>query len=138
LSIILLSPPAGFDFGLQKGSGAVFEPVQVQRSTGADLHFNLSVEIKRDPKKDGLPDFKGPFVQGPAGGRFIYIDIGRMAGQADVPQWRLKIPLTGINWQTIDQASSQSKVIQTQVPGTHKNGGPNCAAVKPFDGWKIG
>src|ERR1700760_3406155 len=131
LFITLQSPPAGYDFGLQKGSGNNFEPVQVQRSSGADLQFNLTVEVKGESSKDGLPDFKGPFVQGPAGGRFIYTDIGAMAGQRDVPQWRLKIPLTGISWQTVAEfASTPNKILQTKVPGTHKNGGPNCATVK--------
>lgn len=134
LAITLLGPPPGYNFGLQKGSGANFQPVQVQHSNGSDLQFDLAVEIKGDSQKDLLPDFKGPFVQGPVNGRFIYIDIGAMAGQAISRQWRLKIPLSGITW----EMAHSPKALQTKVPGTHKNGGPNCATVKPFGGWETG
>ncbi|RPI76118.1 MAG: hypothetical protein EHM42_15025, partial [Planctomycetaceae bacterium] len=82
--IVLVKPTAGVDFGLQQGKGADYETVQKQRSTGADLTFALSARFK--PGIDGEPpDFLGPFVQGPKGGRFIYIDIGACAGQANTP-----------------------------------------------------
>lgn len=35
--IVLEQPPAGIDFGLQKGKGSSFEVVQKQRSKGGDL-----------------------------------------------------------------------------------------------------
>jgi hypothetical protein len=70
--------------------------------------------------------------------RFIYIDIGTAAGQADIWSRRLKIPLTGITWSVIDQVNASSKaVLETHVPGTGKDGSPNCATVKPFDGWRV-
>src|ERR1700753_4045663 len=98
LNIILISPPPGIDFALQKGSGSNFENIQKQRSGAGDLQFNLTVELKGDRQKDQLPDFLGPYVQGPVNGRFIYIDIGALAGQAKQQAWRLKIPLTRITW----------------------------------------
>ena len=139
LQIVLLKPPPGVDFGLQKGSGNNYETVQRQRSGSLDLFFNFTVKIKGDMPKDRLPKLSGSFVQGPTNGRFIYIDIGTYAGQTNT-QWarRLKIPLTGITWTDIDQLIADSNLIlQTSVPGTGKDGGPNCATVKPFDGWKI-
>jgi hypothetical protein len=46
--------------------------------------------------------------------------------------------LTGITWDIIDQVTADPKMIlETTVPGTGKDGGPNCATVKPFDGWKV-
>jgi hypothetical protein len=130
LHITLEKPPVSLTYSLQKGSGAKYEPVQVQPSKGEDLRFNLTVEVKGTPETQDLPDFRGPFVQGPAGGRFIYLDIGSYAGGSG---WsgRLKIPLTGITW---DQVSTGA-ALQTTVPGTAKNGMPNCATVKPFAGW---
>jgi hypothetical protein len=136
LKIILLSPPPGIDYGLQKGSGSNYEAIQKQRSGSGDLSFQFSIETKGDRVKDQVPDFRGPFVQGPINGRFIYIDIGALAGQEGQLAWRLKIPLTGISWQMLEQISSDSLAyLETRVPGTHKNGGPNCATVKPFEGW---
>jgi hypothetical protein len=76
----------------------------------------------------------GPFVQGPPQQRFVYVDIGTYAGQAD-SRWsrRLKIPLEGIPAKTIPTGG----VLEARVPGTGRDGGPNCATVKDFDGWKV-
>ena len=136
--IILLSPPPGIDFALQKGSGSKYEPIQKQRSDTHNLSFDFSAEVKGIRQKDQLPDFRGPFVQGPAGARFIYIDIGSLAGQTDQLAWRLKVPLVGITWKMVEEFDSNSDArLETEVPGTHKNGGPNCATVKPFAGWLL-
>ena len=72
LRITLEKPTAGVDFGLQKGHGSNYETVQTQRSEGKDLSFECSVRVAR--AKDGLPNFLGPFAQGPVGQKFIYID----------------------------------------------------------------
>lgn len=131
LRIVLEKPPAGVDYGLQKGRGNDYETVQTQRSTGKDLLFECVVGVKT--AKTGGPDFAGPFVQGPASGRFLYLDIGTYAGQTETP-WsrRLKIPLSEIS----PAAVFEGRTLETRVPGTGKDGGPNCATVKPFAGWK--
>ena len=139
LQIILVQPPPNVLFGLQKGSGAIYETVQKQTSASQDLLFIFPITIKGDKGKDAFPKFSGPFVQGPAGGKFIYIDIGQCAGQFDTA-WsrRLKVPLTGITWNMIDQLITEpSSLLETKVPGTGKDGGPNCATVKPFEGWRV-
>jgi hypothetical protein len=138
LHITLKTPPANITYALQKGSGSKFEVLQVQKSTGSDLYFELTADIKGDKETTELPDFKGPFVQGPAQGRFIYLGIGSYAGDNSFGGGRIKIPLTGITWQTVVQANANPKpMLETTVPGTAKNGGPTYATVKPFDGWKL-
>lgn len=137
LRIILEKPPAGIYFALQSGSGSKFESVQKQVSTADDLVFELSVRLKRG--EDGLPDFAGPFVQGNKEGRFIYIGIGKFAGNAD-SDWsrRLKIPLKNIETGAIEKViADYFLVLETKVPGTGRDGGPNCATVKPFAGWHV-
>jgi hypothetical protein len=136
LHITLVKPPAKLTYSLQKGSGAKYEVIQVQCTTGQDLFFELTVEVKDSPNTNEEPDFKGPFVQGPVGGRFIYLDIGSYAGAESYWSGRLKIPLTGISWATIAAAGSEH-ALHTTVPGTRKNGMPACATVKPFEGWKV-
>ena len=133
LWIVLEQPPKGVDFALQKGRGSAYETVQTQRSEGRDLQFEFSVGVKA-PTRGALPALTGLFVQGPAGQRFVYIDIGTYAGQSD-SCWsrRLKIPLTGITMDMIAAAG----ILEARVPGTAKDGGPSCATVKPFDGWKV-
>jgi hypothetical protein len=132
LRIVLERPPIGVDFGLQKGRGSAYETVQTQRSEGRDLEFEFSVGVKGSK---AMPTLAGPFVQGPAGQRFIYVDIGTYAGQAD-SCWsrRLKIPLNGI---TMDMITARG-ILEARVSGTAKDGAPNCATLKTFNGWKLG
>jgi Family of unknown function (DUF5990) len=138
LHIILQKPPAGVDFGLQKGAGSWYETVQTQRSVAEDLHFDLTIEVQGDRQKDDQPRFRGPFVQGKPGSRFLYIGIGEFAGQVGGWSRRLKIPLTGITWDVIDEVTADpTRVLETSVPGAFKDGSPNCATVKPFGGWTI-
>ncbi|PYQ93373.1 MAG: hypothetical protein DMF97_20095, partial [Acidobacteria bacterium] len=108
---MLQEPPSGVDFGLQIGRGAGYKTVQKQRSRGQDLHFEFSVTVMAANNK-AAPDFRGPVVQGPAGQRFVYIDIGTCAGQIDTP-WsrRLKIPLIGITPVMIDRASVDGRTV---------------------------
>jgi len=131
LRIVLEKPPGGIDFGLQEGKGSSYDIVQRQRSReGSDLLFEFTVRVGESESKE--PNLLGPYVQGPFGGRFVYINIGTYAGQVDSP-WsrRLKVPLQGITWKLVNAG-----VLETRVPGTAKDGSPTCATVKPFDGWK--
>ena len=136
---MLIKPTRGVDFGLQKGAGNNYETVQKQRSDSQDLPFKFTVKVKGERQKDLSPKFSGDFVQGPAGNKFIYIDIGTYAGQTNTA-WarRLKIPLTGITWKDIDKLNADPTfILEANVPGTGRDGGPNCATVKPFDGWQL-
>lgn len=136
--ITLTAPPLGVDFGLQEGKGSNYETVQKQRSAGKDLHFEFTAGLKPGGKSNE-PALSGPFVQGPTGGKFVYLDIGTYAGQLDTC-WsrRLKIPLYGITTDLLSESSDESDlVLETRVPGTGRDGGPNCATVKPFEGWRM-
>jgi hypothetical protein len=150
LRIVLEKPPRDVDFGLQKGRGSSYETIQKQRFNGKDLSFEFSVRVKdgRKPEnprghplggRESAPNFLGPMVQGAPGERFIYIDIGTLTGQTGTC-WsrRLKIPLRGITWDMIDRVlADEESLLETRVPGTGKDGGPTCATVKPFPGWKL-
>ena len=136
LRIVVERPPAGVFFGLQKGSGSEYETVQTVESKSADLQFEFNVRVREG--KDDLPNFLGPFVQGPTHERFVYLDIGTYAGQTNTP-WsrRLKIPLRGITFELIAQtAKSSSAALEARVAGTGKDSGPSCGTVKPFEGWR--
>jgi hypothetical protein len=124
LRIVLEKPPAGVDYALQKGSGSNYQCEQLQRGTGADLRFEFTVS-------DAL---RGPYVQGPKDGRFVYIDIGTAAGQLGTC-WsrRLKVPLAGITPEMI----ASGAILEARVNGTARDGGPACATPKPFAGWHV-
>lgn len=130
LRIIIEQPPPGIDFALQKGSGKLYDIVQKQRSDGKDVIFQFRPSIKDGVS--GIAALGGPFVQGPPRERFVYVDIGTYAGQAD-SRWsrRLKVPLDGIPTKFIGGGG----VLEARIPGTGRDGGPTCATVKDFDGW---
>ena len=136
--IVLEAPPPGVDFALQVGRGSKFELTQKQRSTGKDLRFDVSVSI-REGADQAQPDWGGPAVQGPKGQRFIYISSGTYAGQLATP-WgrRLKVPLVGITTAMVKRVLADERSrLESRVPGTAKDGGPNAATVKPFTGWTV-
>jgi len=136
--IVLENPPAGVDFALQKGKGSKCEIVQKQRSRSGNLRFEFTARAVCDGKLKE-PNLLGPFVQGPPKERFVYIGIGTFAGQTST-EWsrRLKVPLSGVSADMVNEAAPDSGVaFETHVPGTGKDGGPNCATVKPFVGWML-
>ncbi len=138
IRIVLVDPPPGVDFGIQEGKGNNYKTIAVKRSTTGSLILDCEIKVKGN-RSEGPPDFSGPISQGPPSGRFIYIDIGKSAGQLDSCwQRRIKIPLNGITWDRIESLLEEPKRwLQASIPGTGKDGGPSCATVKPIDGWNV-
>ena len=138
IRLVLVEPPPGVDFGIQHGSGAHYETLFVQQGKHGDVVFDFSVAVA-DNRKDGLPNFKGPFAQGPPVGRFIYVDVGTYAGQKDTP-WsrRMKVPLQGITWALIKRVTSKpGHALSARIAGTGKDGGPSCATVSLLRPWQV-
>ena len=138
IRIVLVDPPPGVDFGIQVGKGNDYKTIAVQRSKAGNLQLDCAISVKGN-RADGPPNFVGPIAQGPPTGRFVYIDIGKSAGQIESCwQRRIKIPLQGITREMIDSVLDMPKrLLQATIPGTGKDGGPSCATVKPIDGWKV-
>lgn len=132
LRIVLQNPIDGLLYGLQKGKGAAYEVVQPQTGACQDLHFAFVVSMKESAKQQ--VSLGGPFVQGPAGARFVYINIGSYAGQADAP-WsgRMKVPLSEADFNHAE--SEEGLIWYCSVPGRKADGKPVFATVKPFSGW---
>jgi hypothetical protein len=138
IRLVLVAPPPGIDFGIQHGSGANYETRFVQQAKHGDVIFDFSITVA-DNRKDGLPNFKGPFAQGPPVSRFIYVDVGTYASQKDTP-WsrRMKIGLQGITWALIKQVTSKPRhALLARIPGTGKDGGPSCATVRLLGPWQV-
>jgi hypothetical protein len=138
LRIVLVAPPPGVDFGIQEGKGNDYKTISIQRSKSGNLVLECTINV-RGNRDGGPPSFSGPISQGPPTGRFIYIDIGKSAGQFDSCwQRRIKIPLEGITWDRIDSVLEKPKrFLQATIPGTGKDGGPSCATVRPIDEWQV-
>ena len=138
IRLVLIAPPVGVDFGIQKGSGTAYETLFVQRGMRGDICFDFSLTVTEN-RNDGRPDFRGPFVQGPRAARFVYVDVGTYTGQDDTP-WarRMKLPLDGLSWALLRQvADKPGSRLLARIPGTGKDGGPNCATVTPIGEWEV-
>lgn len=138
IRLVIVEPPPGVDFGIQHGSGAHYETRFVQQAKQGDVIFDFSLSIA-DNRKDGLPNFKGPFAQGPPASRFIYVDVGTYAGQKDTP-WarRIKVSLQGITWELIRRVTSKpGNSLMGRIPGTGKDSGPSCAMVQLLGHWQV-
>ena len=138
IRLVLIDPPAGVDFGIQRGRGAQYEAVFVQRRIRPEISFDFSLDVA-DSRKDGQPNFLGVFAQGPPARRFVYIDVGTCAGQKDTP-WarRMIVPLAGITWKLIQRAIRKPGYrLSARIPGRAKDDGPNCATVQLLGGWEI-
>ncbi len=136
LRVIVVSPVAGVAYGVQVGKGTNYKVSLLQISTDRDLVFEIQVPVKK--LESGQPNFIGPLAQGPLAARFVYLNIGKSAGQLG-SAWdrRLKVPLTDITWAMVEQAVSKMKVLEARLPGKAKDGGPSCATVQPIGGWKV-
>ena len=138
MRLVLVDPPPGIDFGIQRGRGAQYETLFVKQRTQGDISFDFSLTVS-ESRKDGLPNFQGPFAQGPPTDRFVYVDVGTYAGQTGT-HWarRMKVPLEGITWALIRKAISKPGArLSARIPGTGRDGGPNCATVQLLGGWQI-
>jgi hypothetical protein len=134
LRIVLVGPPLGVAFALQRGKD---ELVSRQVADGEELAFELTVRAKGEPGS-GPPNFLGPFAQGTPADRFVYVNSGARAGEpASCWDRRAKVRLAGITWEMVEQVrQGQAAVIEARIPGTSRDGGPICAGAAPIAGWK--
>lgn len=128
MRILVMNPPPGVRFAVQRGKAELLEPSARQHEP---IAFELSLHLGA-PLPDGKANFLGEFAQGPASDRFIYLNSGTLAGQADSP-WtrRAKLKLASIPRQVVEAGLSASGgIIEARVLGTMGDGGPVCASVK--------
>lgn len=136
LRITVVKPLRDVPLCLQQGKAELVPP---SSAAGEQVSFDFTVNIAND-RTDGPPNFRGAFVQGPPAGRFIYINAGTYAGQAD-SCWsrRAKVLLAGITWELIEKALSESSaLLEARIAGRAGDGGPACATVRLLDGgWRV-
>ena len=136
--LILVNPPPGVAFGVQKGRGAQYETLLVQLSGTGDLSFDFSLTLT-GVERGKPPHFVGPFAQGTPADRFVYVDVGTMAGQKE-SHWsrRIKVPLAGIGRARLREVASKPGYrLLARIPGTGRDGTPSCATVSILGNWQI-
>jgi hypothetical protein len=135
LRITVVNPPPGVPFRLQRGQSELVAPL---RESDQSLVFELDVRVG---ERDGTapPRLLGPFTQGPPNGRFVYVNSGKRAGQSE-SCWdrRAKVPLGGLTWALIDEAAATpGAVMEAEIAGTGRDGGPVCASVPLARAWRV-
>lgn len=88
------------------------------------------------PAPDGGMDLKGPYVQGPPGGRFIYLNWGTVDAPGTFAMFRrAKLQLDAVSPEVLRSAAEQGTLV-ARVILTDSGGGPICASVRaPFIEW---
>jgi hypothetical protein len=133
IRVRVVNPPSGVRFRVRRGRSDLDDPARV---TDGEISFDLTVRVG-DTRQDGLPNFLGPYAQGPPGGRFLYVNSGTLAGQTD-SCWtrRAKVPFRDITWEMVEEVlSGEDMVLEARIAG---DGGPACATVPLLDGgWRV-
>lgn len=106
--------------GIQCGK----EVVQEVKLPTQDVVFEAELRVDGDPAH-GRPNFLGPYAQGSAQDRFLYLCWGRRHFGLWAGFRRAKISLSGLNWEDID-----SNRLMARVRCTDAKGGPSCASLK--------
>jgi len=112
--------------GVQSGREVVAEVRADAREAVFDLEFRVG------ERKDGTPNFLGPFAQGPVDDRFFYISwgVGPQPGRTRMFR-RLKIRLGHLEWTQIRRAARSGKPIEVTLRLTDARGAPLCGSVPP-------
>ena len=136
LRVTVLRPPAQVTFRMQRGRTELVAPARV---TDVAISFDAVLRA-RGKWPAGGANFTGPLAHGPPERRFLYVNSGLRAGQAD-SCWdrRAKVPLDGITWELVERTrAAPGAVLEGRIQGTAPDGGPVCATVELLEaGWRV-
>jgi hypothetical protein len=128
----------GIHVGVQRGG----EVVGLVRGDSADAIFDIEITIDVDER--GVPDFRGPYVHGRRGERFVYLSFGEVDDTGAFAMFRrLKLHLTPLTEQPLTQpngadALARAKRIEAVLELTDPKGRPVAASVRPpWVTWRV-
>jgi hypothetical protein len=134
LRVTVEDPPPGVAIQVQRGRDGLLPP---SRSSKTSISFDFTVRLGA-PRVPGALRFLGEYAQGPAGGKFVYVNSGARAGQTDTC-WdrRAKVSLESIAPSLVRRVQAgDGLVLEGRIAGTAKDGGPMCASVPLLgSGW---
>ena len=82
-------------------------------------------------KPDGGADLRGPYIQGPPGGRFIYLNWGTVDDSGEFTMFRrAKLWLEAVPPQVLASAAERGTLVG-RLTLTDAKGNPLCASVRP-------
>ena len=109
---------SGVRLGVQRGQEVVDD---VAAEADQEVVFDLPVPVALSPRT-GTTDFKGPFVHGKLGARFLYLCWGERQGEGWEGFRRAKVPLGNLSPVLLDQAARAGAVIETTLDMTDRRG----------------
>lgn len=124
LRLIIRDPVPGVAYGRQDDTN---QAQAVQIADDGPLRLDIQVTLKSDGR------LTGPFVRREGKERrFVYIAIGQSVGQCtSVWTRRAKVDIHTIP----TDLRTAGAVLQVELPGKARDGGPACATVRPLIGW---
>ncbi|MDM0036928.1 DUF5990 family protein [Variovorax sp. J22P271] len=135
LRIVVEEPVRGLTLALQQGSAGKATLLPPARASSSAVTFELEVTVDGS-LPDGRPRLLGALVQGPPDARFVYLAVGKRAGQVESP-WdgRVKVPLGGLGRDHIEQLPPGGRLV-ARIAGQSSKGAPALASVRLLPpGW---
>lgn len=112
--------------GVQRGR----EIVDLVPGDAGEAVFELTVDLV--VREGGELDFRGPYVHGKRGDRFLYLSWGVLGPDGRFEMFRrAKLRFGDVPAAQIEQALASGAVLEGALGLTGGRGGPLCAAVHP-------
>lgn len=110
--------------GVQRGK----EVVGLVRGDAAEAVFDLTVDVVTD----GDLDFRGPYVHGRRGERFLYLSWGVVTSDGAFEMFRrAKLHLSDVPQLDVARVTAEGGMVEGRLDLTDSCGGPLCASVHP-------
>jgi hypothetical protein len=120
----------GGHYGIEVGVQRKNKPGEVMGQVSADVE-SVIWELEATATDSQVVDFRGPYISGPPGGRFIYLSWGVVEAPGSFDMFRrAKIMLDGVP-DDVMAAAQASGVLVGRLGLTDPKGNPTCAAVRP-------
>jgi hypothetical protein len=118
--------------GIQVGVQRRNKPGELLSVTAGDAPAaTWTLDAVVSPSPDGAPDLKGPHIQGPPGGRFIYLNWGTVDGSGEFTMFRrAKLWLNAVPPEVLSSAVELGALVG-RVGLTDGKGNPICASIRP-------
>jgi hypothetical protein len=139
IEIVGTNPPGLSCIGYENihvGVGVKQTPVGM---IAGDRPARWRVEVRTVAKPDGSVDFRGPFVHGPAGDRFLYLNWGTIGGDGAFTLFRrAKLTLTDVDPNLVGDAMRAGRVLTATINLKDDKGNPTCARQRaPHLQWSV-
>jgi hypothetical protein len=130
--------PQGQEYtNIHVGLGINQKPVELVPGDAPTARWRIEVRASRGA--DGSVDFHGPFVHGPRGDRFLYLNWGTVADDGSFQLFRrAKLTLSDVEPSLVEQALRENASLACTVNLTDAKGNPICARLRPPNiAWRL-